>query len=346
MQIALPPSKYAQPFQVNGFYRQLLEGLRRLPGVEYAGLVNRLPLGGAAQTGGVAFEGGTPAVSELNNVDWRTASPGYFQAIGIPLVRGRFFTETDTADGQRVGLIDEQIARRVWPNQDPIGKRFRLGNAALGFPWTTVIGVVGHVRHDGLDVDRRPQVYWNYLQRLQPRLVVVIRTVGNPLALASAVQRQVREVDPDQPVYNLRTMEDVVFRSVSQRWFNTVLLGLFAGLAMLLASVGVYGVMSYVVSQRTREIGVRMALGARQTDVLRQVMRQVLTIALAGLGIGLLAALALTRWLSTLLYGISTADPVTLLSAVVILPAVAALASYVPARRAAAVDPMIALRYE
>src|SRR6202011_5643229 len=168
----------------------------------------------------------------------------------------------------------------------PIGKRFRLGNAALGFPWTTVIGVVGHVRHDGLDVDRRPQVYWNFLQRLQPRLVVVIRTVGNPLALASAVQRQVREVDPDQPVYNLRTMEDVVFRSVSQRWFNTVLLGLFAGLAMLLASVGVYGVMSYVVSQRTREIGVRMALGARQVDVLRQVMRQILTIALAGLGSG------------------------------------------------------------
>jgi predicted permease len=243
------------------------------------------------------------------------------------------------------GIVDDRIARRFWPGQSAVGKRFRFA-VLPGTPWIEIVGVVGHIRHDGLDVDPRPQVYFNYLQRAQDRMALVVRTDQDPRRLIPAALDAIRSVDSEQPVYDVRTMEDVVERSTAQRWLNMVMLTVFAAIALLLASVGVYGVVAYGVSERRREFGIRLALGAERAAVARLVVWQGTILAMSGSAIGFLAAVLVAKAIESLLYGVKASDPPSFAGAVGLLVAVALFASYIPARRAASVDPAITLRSE
>jgi putative ABC transport system permease protein len=326
------------------YLNRIQERVSAIPGVVSVGMVNRLPLAGQTQTGSLEFEGSTLTLPPGGmSVDWRTATPDYFRTLGIPLIQGRSFEESDAADRARVGIIDEQLARLVWPNENAIGKRFRFPG---GGPWTEVVGVAGHVRHDGLGVDRRPQVYWNYHQRAQPRMALAVRTNRDPALVSKSVIAAIHQVDPSQPVYDVRTMDEVVERSLSPQWLNMALLTLFASVALALATVGVYGVLSYSVGLRSREIGIRMALGSQRRDVIWMVLRRGIFLAGLGTSIGIVGALLLKRILGSLLYGIQATDAVSFLSASFVLLLVALAASYIPARRAAAVDPSSLLRRE
>jgi len=341
MHLAITRQKYPQDRDVAAFLYRLMEQVRAVPGVVAAGMVNRLPIIGGIQNGPVEFEGQNLPVSRYGSTDWRTATPDYFRAIGIPLIEGRFLAETDTEDAKYVGLIDEVTARKVWPNQSVIGKRFR---GAASLPWAEIVGVVGRIRHDGLDAETRPQVYWNYKQRAQDRMALVVRTGGDPANWAAPVIAQIRALDPDQPVYNVFTMEDIVDRSLSQRRLNAVLVAVFAGVSLLLAAIGIYGVVAYSVQQRVREFGIRLALGANRRDVTRIVVLRAAAIACIGSVLGLGAAAALGRFLQTMLFEVSATDAVSYASAAAVLIAVAVIASYVPVRRALAMDPMQSIR--
>ncbi len=360
LHLAIPRSKYPKDEQVAALAGRLVEGVAALPGVQSAGMVNRLPLAGVGQINGLEFENvssGPPAAVAgplAESFDTRTVTPDYFQTMGIPLIEGRVFTHHDTQTTSvpempgvlipATGIVDERIARRFWPGQSALGKRFRFGFP--GMPWVEIVGVVGHIRHDGLDVDPRPQVYFNYLQRAQDRMALVVRSNQNPRALISAILQAIRSVDPEQPVYDIRTMEDVVERSTAQRWLNMMLVTIFAAISLMLASVGVYGVVAYGVSQRRREFGIRLALGAERSAVARLVVRQGAVLAIAGAAIGFVASVFVTRAIESLLYGIKATDPPSFATATGLLVGVALLASYVPARRAASVDPASTLRNE
>src|SRR5262245_44301278 len=302
------------------YLKRILDRVSPLPGVVSVGLVNRLPLAGETQTGTLEFEGIAPErpgeVAAATQVHWRTATPDYFRTLGIPLMEGRFFEESDSAERPRVGIIDEQLARRLWSNQSAIGKRFRFPGADV---WTEIVGIVGHVRHDGLGVDRRPQVYWNYHQRAQPRMALAVRTNQDPAQLTASVVAAIHAVDPTQPVFNVRTMDEVVDRSLSPQWLNTALLAIFASVALVLATVGVYGVLSYSVGLRVREIGIRIALGSQRPGVIWMVLRSGIFLSVLGTSIGIVGALLLKRILGTLLYGIQATDAVSFLSASLLL---------------------------
>jgi putative ABC transport system permease protein len=359
LNMAIPRSKYPKDDQVAGFVGQVVERVASLPGVRSAGMVNRLPLAGGAQINELEFEAvGQPSptgASVREGFDTRTVTPDYFQTMGIRLIEGRPFTDHDTqvspVPGMQgvlipaTGIVDDRIARRFWPGESAVGKRFRF-TFLPGPPWIEIVGVAGHIRHDGLDVDPRPQVYFNYLQRPQDRMALVVRTNQDPRALISATLDAIRSVDSEQPVYDVRTMEDVVERSTAQRWLNTTMVTVFAAIALLLASVGVYGVVAYGVSERRREFGIRLALGAERAAVARLVVWQGTVLAIAGSAIGFLAAVFVAKAIESLLYGIRASDPPSFATAVGLLVAVALFASYLPARRAASVDPAITLRSE
>jgi putative ABC transport system permease protein len=330
------------------YLKRILERVSSLPGVVSAGMVNRLPLAGQTQIGMLSFEGTTLpqspiGVTQTGSLDWRTATPDYFRTLGIPLIEGRSFEESDTADHKQVGIIDERLARLVWPNQSAIGKRFKFPGPG---PWTEIVGVVGHIRHDKLGIDERPQLYWHYHQRAQPRMALAVRTNQDPKQLAASVVAAIHEIDPDQPVYDVRPMDEVVERSLSQDWLNTALLSLFASIALILATIGVYGVMSYSVGLRTREIGIRMALGSKRGALIWMVLRQGGRLAGIGILIGIFASLLLGRTLSALLYEIKPTDVLSFLSASLAVLIVAIAASFIPSRRAASVDPISVLRAE
>jgi putative ABC transport system permease protein len=262
--------------------------------------------------------------------------------MNIPLLEGRDFDDRDAGKSPEVVVINQEMARRYWPDEDPIGKRLAVGNG----PWRTVVGVVGDVKQSGLDVETKPEMFWPYYQMGLPFATVVVRTAGEPEAMIAAVRSEMQAIDKDLPVYSIKTGEQVISESVAPRRLNMLLLGTFGGLALVLAAVGLYGVMAYSVAQRTREIGIRMALGANQKAVMRLVLSQGMVLALIGVAIGVGASLLLTRLMSSLLYGVSVTDPVTFAVISLMLIGVASVASYIPARRAMKVDPMIALRYE
>jgi predicted permease len=264
----------------------------------------------------------------------------------IPLLKGRFFNDQDTADKPSVLMVDEYMAQQLWPNQDPLGKRISFGDLAAKPQWATVVGVVGRIKQDTLDSDSRIALYMPQSQYISRAMNVVLRSNTDPAALASAVNRELRELDHDLPVFRVLTMEQRIAGSLARRRFSTILLGAFASLALALATIGIYGVMSYLVSQGTREIGIRMALGATQQGILRLVVRQGMVLALSGVVIGLFAAFAFTRVVSGFLFGVAATDTLTFAAIAVLLVAVALFASYVPARRAARIDPMISLRCE
>lgn len=347
MEIALPPSKYVEPHQQASFFQQLLQRVATLPGTRSAGLITILPMSGARFDGPVSVEGRPLDFTRGPEVaNYRIISSGYFQAMGIPHLQGRQPTEQDAAGKTPVVVVNQTLARHFFPNENPIGRRLKLGAPQNPRPWLTIVGVVGDVKHSGLGAATRPEMYVPYLQEPAGAMTLVMRADSNPMSLAAAVRREVMSVDLDQPVYNIRTMEQVLSDSVSQRRFSMLLLGLFSVVALVLAAVGLYAVISYSVNQRTHEIGICMALGAKARDVLKLVVRQGMVLAFVGVVIGLGAALGLSRFISSLLFGVSATDPLTFVVISLLLTVVALLACYLPARRATKVDPMVALRCE
>jgi predicted permease len=344
MHLAVTRAKYRENAQVSAYYDRILQRVRSVPGVTAAGIVNRLPLSGIAQTGPVEFED-KPGLPKFET-DWRSATPGYIEAMGIPLLRGRLFTARDRAESPAVGLIDEQLARRVFGNVDPVGRRFRLWAGETLGPWTEIVGVVGHVLNDSLEKDTRPQVYWLEAQRTQDRGALVVKTAGRPETFTEAVVEQIRAEDPDQTVYDVRSMEQWVARNLESRDLTTGLMGLFGAASLLLACLGLYGVVSYSAGLRLREFGIRMALGARPRWVLGMVLRHAAWLAVWGSAAGLVLAWPVGAAIRSLLFGVDRADLVSLAIAPALLIAVAVLAGFGPARRAARTDPAVTLRAE
>src|SRR6478609_1695479 len=347
LELTMSGDKYRDPQVVRSTYHQLWERLEHLPGAVSAGGVSLLPLSETGSWGPINVEGHVlPPGEKFVNADERVVSGHYFETMQIPLLKGRLFNDQDTADKPRVLVVDEFMAQRLWPNEDPLGKRISTGDLAAKREWATVIGVVGRIKQEALDTDSRMALYMSEDQFIGRAQNIVLRSTTDPASMAGAVNHELHELDRDLPTYRVITMDQRVAESLSRRRFTTILLTLFAGLALALAAIGIYGVMAYLVSQGTRELGIRMALGATQPAILRLVIRQGLVLALCGVGLGLIAAIAFARLVSGLLFGVRSTDPVTFAAIAVLLTAVDMLASYIPARRAARIDPMISLRCE
>ena len=347
MVIRLPDAAYSQDPQIVNFFAQALERIRSLPSVGSAGMVNFLPLyGGLGSNTGFKIEGRPEQpLGQGPSTDVRVADAGYFPTMGIPLLRGRDFSEQEQREARHVILINEALARKHFPNEDPIGKRLDVGMFETPI-WAEIVGVVGNVRYDSLIDESPPAVYFPHPDLTYSFMTLVVRTDGDPAAIAPAVQREIRSLDPNQPVSDVRTMNQVMSEWVSRSRFNTLLLGLFAALATLLSAVGIFGVMNYSVALRTRELGLRLAIGAQPRQVLLLVLKQGLLLTVLGVVVGLAGAFALTRLLSGLLFGVEAIDVSTFTTISLFLIIVSLLACYLPARRAMRIDPLQALRYE
>lgn len=348
MKVVLPQLKYPDQDRRSAFYTDVVRRVEALPGVKSAAVTTNLPLYDQGNSIGITIEGRpAPAPGQKLIIATRVISPKYFQTMGIPVLQGRSFGVQETAPLPGLVVISETMARRYWPGQEPVGKRLCPGTPESPDDWFQIIGVVKDVHQFELTAEPKPQMYLSYHQVgfFEPRDLVVSTTV-EPLSLAATVRKAVWEIDKDQPVSNIRTMNDIAAESVARQRFSMLLLGIFAGVALLLAAVGIYGVMSYSVTQRRNEIGIRMALGAQKSDVLKLTVGQGLKLVLIGVGCGLVGAFMLTRLMSSLLFGVGATDSRTFISISVILVSVALLASYIPARRATKVDPLTALRYE
>jgi len=342
--VSLPENRYATKAQVSGFYDQLLDRVRSLPGVQAAELTRVVPFSGNGVGGPFTVEGHEPGPGEVAKDAWlRNVTPGYFATMGMPLKNGRAFQSSDTDASLPVTIVDEKLARMYWPNEDPTGKRIRIS----GGSWMTIIGVVPSVKNRKLDEDNtKPYVYIPATQRFSREMSLVVRSINDPTALIPSIRQQLTSLDPELPLFDVRTIEQAMARTLVTKRMTNLLFGSFAATASLLALIGIYGVMALNVGSRANEFGLRMALGAQSGDVLKLVLGQGIKLVLVGAGIGLLGALALTRWLKTLLFGVGATDPLTFAGIALLLIFVALLACYLPARRATKVDPMIALRYE
>jgi predicted permease len=337
--------KYNDKQAILNNYRQIWERLEQLPGATAAGGVTSLPLSQAFAWTPITVEGRTPLPGEkFLNADERLVGGHYFEAMGIPLRQGRFFNEQDDLTKPKVVLVDEYMAEQLWPGQDAIGKRIHIVELNSDDPWQTVVGVVARVKQDSLDSDPRIAFYLPQTQFPTRAMTVVLRSAGDPAGQVNAVKNELRSIDPDLPMYYVRTMGQRVDESLARRRFSMLLLGVFASVALVLATIGIYGVMAYLVNQGTREIGIRMALGATQHDILGLVVRQGMALAFSGVAIGLTAAFLLTRLIRSLLFGVQATDPFTFVGISLLLALIALLASYIPARRAARIDPMVSLR--
>src|SRR5690349_5163731 len=347
MVVRLPEARYREDPQLVQFFSQALERMRQLPTVRSAGMVNFLPLyGGLGSNTGFKILGQPePPPGQEPSTDVRVADSGYFGTLGIPLLRGRNFSDSEQREAKHVILINEALARKHFPNQDPIGQRLDVEMFENPTP-AEIIGVVGNVRYDSLVDEAPPAVYFPHPDLTYPFMTLVVRTDGDPTAIAPAIQREIRALDPNQPLSDVRTMNQVMSDWVARSRFNTSLLGLFAGLATVLSAVGIFGVMNYSVALRTRELGLRLAIGAQPRQVLLLVLKQGLALTIVGVVIGLAAAFGLTRLLSGLLFGVAAVDLTTFASISLLLVIVSLLACYLPARRAMRIDPLRALRYE
>ena len=344
VEISLPEYKYSTSDQQRQFFEELLARTASVQSIQQAGVINALPFGGhqwmwsfrvaGSESGGKLVKGGA---------DYRLVTPGYFRAMGIPILRGRSFTAEDRADLPGAFIINEAFAREKLPNREALGSQIRLDDHS---PWSTIVGVVGDVRHNGLADKVEPEMYRPFAQAPHSSMTMVFRAEGDVTALTGTIRGFVKDLDPNQPVGRISTMEALISNSVSRPRFYMALLGLFAAVAAALAAVGIYGVMAYSVSQRTHEIGIRVALGAQRSQVLRLVLLQGAILTGVGIVLGITGAVALTRYMASLLHGITATDPLTFVAISFLLSAVSLLASYIPARRATKVDPMVALRYE
>ena len=344
MYLSLPGARYEKPEQIISFYQQLIAHVAAQPGVEAAGVVNFLPMSGSGGTTAFIVEGRpAPKPGQYPEANSRVASPNYFKALRIPLVKGRVFTDGDRADTPRVALINETMAREVFGGEDPLGKVLRTPD---GQNPTQIVGVVSDVKHFGLDDAAEPYLYVPHTQSPASGMALVVRTTNEPTTLAAVVRREVQALDKDQPVYDVKNMEQRLAERTSPARLTSFLMGVFAALALVLAAVGIYGVVAYSVAQRTHEIGIRMALGAERRDILLLVVRQGMVLVGVGLALGLGASFLLMRWLASKLFQVSATDPSTFAGVALLLAAIALVACLVPARRATKVDPLVALRYE
>ncbi len=349
LRLDLPRAKYREAPQVSAFYEQLTARLAGLPGVESTSGGTSLLLSALPQSAGLIVEGRPPATGEGANipVPFDSVTPQFFGTLQIPLVKGRLFTVADSPTSQQVVVVNQAFVQRYFPDEDPLGRRVAFGDAAdSNTEWLTIVGVVADTRRGGLDRKPWAELYFPHAQASDRRMFVLLRTSGDPMALARAAQAEVWALDRDQAISSVRTLDAIVATAQANRRFTTVLLGLFAFVALVLAGIGVYGVIAYSTAQRTQEIGIRMALGAGRGHVLRMVVGEGLRIGATGLLLGVLASLALTRFMSGLLFGVSERDPLTFVTLPLALLVIAAAAAWIPARRALRVDPMVALRAE
>ena len=343
--IALPGARYPEDSQAVTFFDQAEQRIKALPGVVEVGATDVPALKGSGYTNDMTIPG-RPPEDYIREIRHKTITNDYFRAMGIQLLSGRFFDQSDNAKGPPTIIVNEAFARRCFPGEEAVGKQVKFARPNEPGAWETIVGVVRSEKQDSLSADPQPESYKSELQEAQSEMTLVVRTAGDPRSLVGAVREEIRGLDKDLPPYNIKTMNDALYESLARERFTTLLLMVFAGLALVLASVGIYGVMSYAVTQRTQEIGIRMALGAQTRDIFKQVVGQALRLAGIGVALGLGAAFALTRLMASLLYGVSTTDPLTFAVIAILLSGVSLLASYIPARRAMKVDPMIALRYE
>jgi putative ABC transport system permease protein len=345
-EVSLPKLQYPDNKSIVHFGDEAQRRIATLPGIQAVGLTTVLPLAGTNGDSSFAIEGRPDDRSTPNpDEEKREVSPGYFRAIGTPLIRGRFFTEADNADAPLVIIVNQTFARKFWPNEDAVGKRIVMGGMSPDPKWITIVGIVGDIRHAALDVEPKPEMYVPFAQDPYKSMIFAVRGTQDPRNLASAIRSQIQSIDPGLPLANIRTFDAVIAESVAPRRLSVVLLGVFAAVAVLLATVGIYGVMSFLVVQRTHEIGVRMALGAQRADVMRLVIGRALKLIAIGTAIGLLMALFSTRALQALLYRVSAVDLPTFFFVTFVLGLVALAASYLPAQRATRADPMIALSH-
>lgn len=350
LQTQLATNRYSEHSKQVAFYDQVLARVKNLPGVISVGYTSSVPLDWKGGANGLSIEGQQAEPGVAWNANHRQVSPDYFQAIGIAIRQGRAFNEQDNEQAMPVAIINETMARQYWPGQNPVGKRFKVGSVDSSAPWLTIVGVAADVRQRGASAPVKAEMYIPYWQGspyafFMPRTLVV-RSSAAPTGLVPAVRQVVHEIDPYQPLSNIRTMDEVLSRETSQQRLEMILLTAFAALALLLSALGIYGVLSYFVVQHTSEIGVRMALGAQTGDVLRLVLGKGMKLALLGVAIGLVGAFALTRLMESLLFEVKASDPLTFLMIALLLTIVALMACLIPARRATKVDPMVALRYE
>jgi putative ABC transport system permease protein len=352
--LALPQTQYDKPEKQIAFFRSVLDRLSNTPAVTSAGAGFPLPFTGGNDSGSFNIEGRTVPPGDPGPWgDVRYVTRGYFTALGIPLLKGRLFFDDDRTGSQPVAVIDENLARQYWPNQDPIGKEIRRGNKA---PWSVIVGVVRHIRFtqlvgenssaEGSQTSSAGVYYFPIYQTEAPYGFLMAKSNGNPAALGDAIRRAVRDVDANQPVSDMKSMDERIAESLGPQRFAASLLAVFALLATVLAAIGLYGLVSYSVTQRTNEMGIRMALGANRADILRMVLRESVRIAVIATGAGIVAGIVLTRAIRGVLYGVSTYDPASFAGSALLLIVIALAASYVPARRATRVDPMVALRCE
>jgi putative ABC transport system permease protein len=348
MRTPLQMQKYDTLARRSAFYDRILEKVEHLPGVIAAGYTTWIPLTNEGGASGITIEGHpepAPGQTPIPNV--RIVSRNYAKALRMKLVEGRLIDQHDGNGTQLVAMINETMARSLWPGENPLGKRFKKGGLREDAPWITIVGIVGDVHQAGLDKPARAEMYLPYQQQeFFPPDYLAVRTSGDPTLLAESVRQQVWSVDKQQPVAEVMPLEQLVGENLAPKRMQASLLGGFAGLALLLASLGIYAVLSFAVTQRTQEIGVRVALGAHSRDVLRMVFSHGLKLFAIGVGLGLAAALMLSRTLGHLLYGVSATDPLSFVGVTLVLGAVTLLACYIPARRAMRVDPLVALRYE
>ncbi len=345
-EIALPATRYTEPAKTAAFYQELLRKVESLPGVNSVSLSTIQPLSGFALNDPFSIEGRPFDSNNATWAGWQQVTPNYFRTLGIPLVAGREFSEHDNADSLRVAIINESLARRYFSGENPIGKRLTLGSPRPDNPWKTIVGVVKDIPHRSLESVAEPDWYLPYLQQPRREMFLMVRSSVDPASLTAAIRNQVLAIDRDQPVTAIQTMNEVIASTTAPRRFNALLLGIFAAVALTLAAVGIFSVMSYSVTQRTQEIGVRMALGARANDVVGLIVRQGMTLAMVGIAGGIIASIAATRTMTSLLYGVTAFDLATFAIISLFLATVALLACYLPARRAARIDPMAALRHE
>jgi predicted permease len=345
LRLSLPAASYSKPGAVTAFYKQLCDRVNALPGVEAAGISYSLPMSSVALAWGpISIEGYVPK----NEADFvmsneRFVSPGYFPAMNVPLLGGRHFDQRDVKGAPETVIVNENLAQRFWPNVDPIGKRLELEDKG---PWRTIVGVVRDTKQFSVDKEPPISIYLPAEQFSIGSMFLVVRTNGDPASMTSGIKNEIHTLDPELPAFDLKTMDQRLSDSLARRRLSTYLLGIFAAVAMILAAIGIYGVIAYSVTQRTHEIGIRMALGAQPVNILRLVMRQSFVLVVLGMGFGLAVAFVLTGVMSSLLFGVSPTDLLTFTVPPLVLGSVAFLASYFPARRAGRVDPMIALRRE